>query len=89
MLWLSSIFDCALVYHYGYMLPVNLMYLIVVVDLSICCICCYLIIAFVLMMLYSLLCMCTGLYVAAWEKKRELDEEVSLLQIGMHMHQFI
>jgi hypothetical protein len=50
MLWLSSIFDCALVYHYGYMLPVNLMYLIVVVDLSICCIYCYLIIAFVLMM---------------------------------------
>jgi hypothetical protein len=48
-----------------------------------------LIIAFVLMMLYSLLCMCTGLYVAAWEKKRELDEEVSLLQTGIHMHQFI
>jgi hypothetical protein len=41
------------------------------------------------MMLYSLLCMCTGLYVAAWEKKRELEEEVSLLQTGMHMHQFI
>jgi hypothetical protein len=77
------------VYHYGYMLPVNLMYLIVAVDLSICCICCCLIIAFVLMMLYSLLCMCTGLYVAAWEKKRDLDEEVSLLQTGMHMHQFI
>jgi cytochrome c oxidase assembly protein Cox11 len=86
MLWLSSIFDCALVYHYGYMLAVNLMYLIVVVDLSICC---YLIIAFVLMMLYSLLCMCTGLHVAAWENKRELDEEVSLLQTGMHMYQFI
>jgi hypothetical protein len=86
-LWLSSIFDCALVCHYGYMLVVNLMYLIV--DLSICCICCYLIITFVLMMLYSLLCMCTGLYVAAWEKKRELEEEVSLLQTGVHMHQFI
>jgi hypothetical protein len=41
------------------------------------------------MMVYYLLCMCTGLYVAAWEKKRELEEEVSLLQTGMHMHQFI
>jgi cytochrome c oxidase assembly protein Cox11 len=86
MLWLSSIFDCGLVCHYGCMLVVNLTDLIVnllyllLFDL---------IIAFVLMVLYSLLCMCTGLYVAIWEKKREMEEKVSLLQTCIHMHQFI
>jgi hypothetical protein len=66
MLWLSSIFDCGLVCHYGYMLVVNLTDLIV--DLSICCICCYLIyhsfcsndVVFLIVYVYRIVCCCLG-----------------------------